>query len=191
MTAPDRPKVAAITIREARPDEYRVVARLTVDSYRTVGDPVLDDYVPELRDVAGRAAACPVLVAVDDTSGGILGTITYIPGPDNPFAELETEGEAGFRMFGVSPDARGRGIGRALVETVIERARSDGRRAIAIYTRPTMAAAHRLYASLGFERAPARDWEFEPDTWLWALELPVTDGQEPDPPVDAPESNAR
>jgi hypothetical protein len=34
-----------------------------------------------------------------------------------------------------------------------------------------MAAAHRLYASLGFERDPARDWEFEPGEWLWALSL--------------------
>ena len=40
--------------------------------------------------------------------------------------------------------------------------------AIAIYTRPSMTAAQRLYASLGFEREPDRDWEFEPGEWLLA-----------------------
>ena len=160
-----------VTIRDARPDEYDAIAELTVDSYRTVGDHMLDEYVPELRDVAGRAAACPVLVAVENATGRLLGTISYVPGPDNPFAEMERDGEAGFRMFGVSPDARGRGLGRALVETILARARLDGRTGIAIYTRPSMAAAHRLYASLGFERDPQRDWEFVPGEWLWALVL--------------------
>lgn len=160
-----------LTIRDARPEEYEAIAELTVDSYRTVGDHMLDEYVPELRDVAGRAAACPVLVAIDNATQCLVGTITYVPGPDNPFAEMERDGEAGFRMFGVSPDARGRGVGRALVDTIMARARADGRTGIAIYTRPSMAAAHHLYASLGFERDPARDWEFEPGEWLWALVL--------------------
>jgi hypothetical protein len=34
-----------------------------------------------------------------------------------------------------------------------------------------MAAAHRVYASFGFERDPSRDWEFEPGECLWAMSL--------------------
>jgi hypothetical protein len=34
-----------------------------------------------------------------------------------------------------------------------------------------MLAAHRMYAAYGFVRDPARDWEFEPGEWLWALTL--------------------
>jgi hypothetical protein len=33
------------------------------------------------------------------------------------------------------------------------------------------APAHRLYDSLGFARAPSRDWEFEPGEWLWSYVL--------------------
>jgi GNAT superfamily N-acetyltransferase len=158
-------------IREARPDEHDSIAELIVEAYRTVGDQKLDDYAPELRDVAGRASVCPVLVAADADTGRILGTLTYVPGPDSPLAELERDGEAGFRMFGVAPDGRRRGVGRALVNAAIERARAEGRTAIAIYTRPSMATAHQLYAGLGFVRDPTRDWEFEPGEWLWALSL--------------------
>jgi ribosomal protein S18 acetylase RimI-like enzyme len=53
----------------------------------------------------------------------------------------------------------------------VERARQDGRAGVAILTRPSMAAAHRLYESIGFVRDPSRDWEFEPGQWLWSYVL--------------------
>jgi GNAT superfamily N-acetyltransferase len=74
-------------------------------------------------------------------------------------------------MLAVTPVAQGRGVGRALVEAVLDRARAEGRGGIAIYTRPSMRAAHRLYGSMGFERDEWRDWEFEPGEWLWAFRL--------------------
>jgi ribosomal protein S18 acetylase RimI-like enzyme len=74
-------------------------------------------------------------------------------------------------MLAVAPEAQGRGVGRALIGEVATRARADGRTGIAIHTRPSMIAAHRLYESLGFVRDPARDWEFEPGEWLWAMAL--------------------
>jgi GNAT superfamily N-acetyltransferase len=159
-----------VTVREARQDEFDAVGDLTVAAYRAIPGETDDGYFAELRRVAARAASCTVLVAVDEY-GELLGTVTYIPGPDNPFAELERDGEAGFRMLAVSPAAQGRGIGRVLVEAALARARADGRAGVAIHTRPSMAAAHRVYASFGFERDPSRDWEFEPGEWLWAMSL--------------------
>ena len=74
-------------------------------------------------------------------------------------------------MLAVAPWAQGRGVGRALVEACIGRARAEGRSAIAILTRPSMRAAHNLYETLGFERDKAADWEFEPGEWLWGYRL--------------------
>ncbi|HEU4920908.1 MAG TPA: GNAT family N-acetyltransferase [Candidatus Limnocylindrales bacterium] len=162
--------VSPVTIREARPEEFDAVADLTVAAYYGVPDDQTHGYVSELRDVAGRAAACLVLVAVD-TSDRVLGAVTYVDGPGNAWAELEREDEAGFRMLAVAPDAQRRGIGRLLAEAVIARARAAGRGGIAIHTRPSMVAAHRLYESLGFVRDPQRDWEFAPGEWLWAMAL--------------------
>ncbi|HSL32611.1 MAG TPA: GNAT family N-acetyltransferase [Candidatus Limnocylindrales bacterium] len=159
-----------ITIREVRPEEFAAVADLTVAAYYGVPDDQTHGYVSELRDVAGRAGACLVLVAVD-ASGRVLGAVTYVDGPGNAWAELEREDEAGFRMLAVAPDAQGRGIGRLLAQAVIARARTAGRGGIAIFTRPSMATAHRLYESLGFLRDPERDWEFAPGEWLWAMAL--------------------
>jgi ribosomal protein S18 acetylase RimI-like enzyme len=162
-------------IREAAPFEYREIGELTVRAYATVGDPLLGDplytaYEAELRDVAGRAETCVVLVAVD-AADRLLGAVTYVPGPGTPWSETERDGEAGFRALAVDPGSRGMGVGRALATACLDRARGSGRTGVAILTRPSMTAAHRLYESLGFARTRPRDWEFEPGEWLWSYVL--------------------
>ena len=161
---------ATYTIREARPEEYEALGEIGVLAYSALEDESDVGYLPEVRNVVRRARAVPVLAAVEP-DGTLLGSVTYVPGPDSRYAELEREGEAGFRMLAVAPWAQGRGVGRALVEAVLERARADGRSGVAIYTRPSMGAAHRLYRSVGFERDPTRDWEFARGEWLWAFRL--------------------
>jgi ribosomal protein S18 acetylase RimI-like enzyme len=157
-----------VAIRDARPDEYEAIGELVVLAYAGLDDDD-PDYVDELRDTARRAGRVPVLVAVEG-DGPPLGTVTYVPGP-GPYAESEADDEAGIRMLAVAPWAQGRGIGRALAEHVVERARSDGLGGIAILTRPSMRTAHRLYESLGFVRDEASDWEFAPGSWLWGYRL--------------------
>ncbi|UCG46375.1 MAG: GNAT family N-acetyltransferase [Phycisphaerales bacterium] len=52
----------------------------------------------------------------------------------------------------VKPQLRGLGIGRALVETLIEKTRGMGYTAMLLDTVPSMQIAKALYASLGFRR---------------------------------------
>ena len=53
------------------------------------------------------------------------------------------------RMF-VDPSWRGRGVGRALLERLIEAARQRGHRELRLGTLPDMLPAQQLYGSLGF-----------------------------------------
>ena len=92
-------------IRLVRPDEYVALGDLTVAAYRTI--PYSDagsrtTYFVQLRDVELRAATSCVLVAVTP-AGELLGGVTYVGGPDDPYSEELREGEAGIRMLAVDP----------------------------------------------------------------------------------------
>ena len=164
------PSSTDFTIRLVEPADYDALARITLEAYEGNRDDLDDDYRDELRDVAGRSAACPVLVAVA-SDGGVLGGVAYVPGQDNPMSELERDGEAGIRMLAVDPATQGLGVGRALTVACLDRAREEGRSGMALYTRPANLAAQRLYESLGFARDPDRDWQYERGRWLWAFQL--------------------
>jgi len=162
---------AGFEIREARPDEYGRLADVLVEAY-SIFPETGGAYLEELRDIERRAASCAILVAIDG-AGRILGGATYVPGP-GPYAESEREGEAGIRMLAVSPAEQRRGIGRALTEACIARARAAGRRRIVLLTSSTMTAAHLMYERLGFRRAPARDWNPIEGLSLLGYELDLT-----------------
>jgi ribosomal protein S18 acetylase RimI-like enzyme len=53
-------------------------------------------------------------------------------------------------MLVVDPAARGRGVGRALMEECCRRARRDGSRVLALHTSPIMTAALAMYRKMGF-----------------------------------------
>ena len=65
---------------------------------------------------------------------------------------------AGIRMLVVDEHARGRGVGRALTEACIERARASGLAEVVLHTTKPMRVAHEMYERMGFIRAPELDF---------------------------------
>ncbi|HEX5540310.1 MAG TPA: GNAT family N-acetyltransferase [Micromonospora sp.] len=161
----------AISIRPALPADFDAIARLTVAAYEADGQLVGEHgYGRVLADVSSRAHAGELLVAVDQPSGTVLGSVLFVL-PGSPYAELSGSGEAEFRMLAVDPSAQGRGVGSALVRACLTRAVELNCQAVVICTRSFAAAAHRLYARLGFVRTPERDWSPMVDVELHVLRL--------------------
>ncbi|MFJ8462498.1 GNAT family N-acetyltransferase [Streptomyces swartbergensis] len=148
-----------IVIRPAEPGEYGPLGDITAHAY--LQDGLLDfgesdAYLGELKDVAKRAAAAEVLVALQGDE--LLGGVTFVPS-GGPMADIARPGEAEIRMLAVSRAARGRGAGEALVRSCVDRARAtEGCVRIVLSTQRTMHSAHRIYERLGFVRTPERDW---------------------------------
>jgi ribosomal protein S18 acetylase RimI-like enzyme len=159
---------ASVTIRHCAPAEYDVAGELVVQAYRTLGDSGDEFYERELRDVAGRAATSDVLVA--ESEGRIVGCVTHVDGL-KALSEVEDPDASTIRMLGVATEARGRGIGEALVRTCVDRACRSGRSRVRLDTRTSMTSAHRLYERLGFRRDPEHDWSPAPGIRLIAYVL--------------------
>jgi ribosomal protein S18 acetylase RimI-like enzyme len=162
-----------MTIRDVLAAEHAALGDLTVRAYAQLpGRPTSDGYAAKLRDVASRARDAEVLVAVADDDR-LLGGVTYVGDPANPWAEFTAPDEACLRMLAVAPEAQGGGVGGALVEACVERARRDGKRRLSLLTTPNMTAAHRLYGRFGFRRAPESDIIVEDGLQLrsYALDL--------------------
>jgi ribosomal protein S18 acetylase RimI-like enzyme len=147
----------AIQVRKAQPAEYEAAGRVTALAYREFvrrEDPSgWDEYLSFIADVGGRADRTTVLVAVEE--GRILGSLTLeLEGrTESDDAPLEPD-EAHIRMLGVDPDARRRGVARALMDASADLARAAGKHRLTLHTTRRMTAAQRMYEDMGFRRAP-------------------------------------
>ena len=159
-----------VMVREARESEIAEVGALTVEVY---GDGLVSpEYLEVLRDARSRweSPATATLVALDDGTDGLLGTVVYAA-PGSPWRNLGVDDEPEIRMLGVLPAARERGVGEALVRACFARAKAAGAPRLVLSTEVEMRAAQRLYARLGFVRAVDRDWAPVPGLTLLAYVL--------------------
>jgi ribosomal protein S18 acetylase RimI-like enzyme len=165
----------ALVIRPALDAEYERLGELTVEAYLADGFLVgglADPYADQLRDVAFRAARSDVLVAAE--ADRLLGGVTFALAGSGMTNIAET-GESEIRMLAVAPEGRGRGLGTALAEACLDRARAaDGVKRVVLSSLEEMETAHRIYERLGFARDPQRDWSPLPDfppLWVYSLDL--------------------
>jgi ribosomal protein S18 acetylase RimI-like enzyme len=157
-----------VRLRRATPADHEAAGDVTVAAYAdfTLGPD--DPYVARLRDAASRDREAELWVATPDDSDQVVGNVTVCP-QGSPWRELAGPDEGEFRMLAGAPAARGRGVGEALARLAVDRAAEQGARAVVLSSLAEMAGAHRLYERLGFERAPARDWQPVPGVSLIAF----------------------
>lgn len=164
-----------VTIRNTREDDYDAVGAVleaAYAEYRPPADALLSDqeraawdrYLEDVIDVHSRVDQSELIVA--EEGGRLLGTVTFYPpysGVHYP-TEVEHQGFpeewAAFRLLGVHPDTRGRGIGGKLTRECLRRAADRSAPTVGLHTLPMMETAGRMYARMGWVRAP--EWDFHP-----------------------------
>ncbi|MDI2127208.1 GNAT family N-acetyltransferase [Yinghuangia seranimata] len=103
---------------------------------------------------------------VAELDGRVVGAVAMVRG-DAP------DGWGRLRWVILHPDARGRGIGRALFERAMTEARDRGYAGVYLWTIAGLDAAHHLYKSAGFRvthSEPTRTWGI--DAIEQRMELP-------------------
>lgn len=163
-----------VVFRRAVPADFPEVRRITRDAYLRAGHFVADHpYMSVLEDVEHRAEHARVWVA--EAAGKVVAAVT-LTFAGQPYSEIAQDGELEFRMLAVDPACQGVGVGGAVVREIVGHARQlPGIEAISITSATFMERAHALYESLGFRRAPERDWYVPGEhvlLWVFRLELP-------------------
>jgi ribosomal protein S18 acetylase RimI-like enzyme len=165
-----------MVIRDIYPDELPDIGELRLAAYRADGFLAPESsYAPRLREL-GSDGLGVVLVALDFDGGPPLGTVMLQSWP-HAGKVVQGPGEGEIRALAVRREARGTGVGRALLAAVIDRAAREGIRHLLLSTQPDMKAAQHLYEEAGFIRLPERDWAPEPGDPLLAFGLQIGTGK--------------
>jgi GNAT superfamily N-acetyltransferase len=150
----------SFTIRDARDDERGVVRDLTIEAYGVYATIMEPEAWAGLDGAVRRALQSDTAQRiVADDHGTLIGSVMLFPPDTAAYGEFTGALAAPeLRLLAVPESARGRGVGRALVEECIRRARAAGARTLGLHTSKSMARARDLYLRMGFERAPETDF---------------------------------
>jgi predicted N-acetyltransferase YhbS len=142
-----------VEIRPATASDAGAVTALWTEAYSSQGP---EGRLAPYEEAEFFASAVDGEPFVAEHEGEVVGVVVFYR-PGAPGGPTEAANEAGLTRLAVRRDARGQRIERELAGLCEQRAREEGAAAIALWSRPYQAGAHRLYESLGYRRAPERD----------------------------------
>lgn len=152
--------MTGLVVRDARSAELDRVRAITRAAYAEFAEVMAPSAWNAFRGAMESAlrmdTAAECIVAMDGDE--MLGSVLFFPAGldaygDGPLAEPE------FRLLAVAPAARGRGVGRMLIEACVARARAMGSTELGLHTSKSFRAAVAIYEKMGFERVPERDFQ--------------------------------
>jgi GNAT superfamily N-acetyltransferase len=171
--------VKGLRIRDARPGDRSAIEAVTLAAYQQYAAlmPALwESYRQNI--LVTLAAAPPDTQIVAEEEGRIVGSVLLYPGGtviNRPGGGSTTLSSPEVRLLAVAPGVRGKGVGAALMQECVTRARASGTASLTLHTTDIMQAAMRLYERMGFVRAPEIDFEPAPGVVVKGYRLDLRD----------------
>ena len=146
-----------IRIRDYQSSDADNLNRLAIAAFSQFRDHYQDwpAMLAGLSKTSDLSASGEVIVAELQITGlrdKFAGAVAYF-GPNSQKAAFFDQRWPIIRMLVVDPAFRGKGIGRALSDECIARAKRDGSPIIALHTSPIMSVALPMYLKMGFVKA--------------------------------------
>ncbi len=170
-------RISDLRIRDAGPSDQESIRIVTLKAYQEYAPQVStllwEGYRQNILDTLAEVTPAEQIVA--EQNGTILGTVLLYPagltfqrsdGAPTPRSELPE-----VRLLAVAPSQRGQGIGAALMDECVRRARASGAAALTLHTTDIMQAAMGLYERMGFVRAPELDFKPAPELTIKGFRL--------------------
>ena len=144
--------MAEIRLRDYQRADAENLNRIAVSAFDQFQDHYSD--WPAMRAGLSKTSDLGVSgeVIIAELQGTFAGAVAYF-GPNSQKAAFFDQRWPIIRMLVVDPAFRGKGIGRALSNACIARARRDGSPIIALHTSPIMSVALPMYLKMGFVKA--------------------------------------
>ena len=163
-----------LKIRGARSGDRDAARKITLSAFQQYAalmppprwEGYRENILATLTDIA------PAQHIVAEKEGVILGSVLLYP-PGTAFSTPE-EGPLTcpeVRLLAVAPEARGQGIGTALMEECIRRTHQLGAVCLNLHTTDMMQVAMRMYERMGFVRTPEMDFHPDPSITIKAYRL--------------------
>ncbi|MFN4000458.1 GNAT family N-acetyltransferase [Algoriphagus sp.] len=154
-------------IREGQEGEFGEIGKLLESVYSGLkGFPQPDDlpeYYDTLRQI-GRFTEKPktsLLIALNSQSE-VIGAVVYFGDMSHYGSKgiaTQESNAAGIRFLAVASKARGEGIGKALTDACIQKAKASGLTQVILHTTHTMMTAWKMYEKMGFQRSEELDFD--------------------------------
>ncbi len=155
------PNPSQLRIRDAHAADMPAIRDLTLEAYGEYAAIMAPAAWAGLYSAVRRGLSPDVVAEriVAERDGMIVGSVMLYPEGSDAYGGATPPLEwPEVRLLAVSPAARGQGIGAALMEECIRRARSAGASRIGLHTSKSMTAAMELYRKMGFKRFPQKDF---------------------------------
>ncbi len=168
-----------LVLRDARPEELGAVRDLTLRAYA--------EHAAIMAPAAWAGLDAAVRAALDDVGAEdrivaerdavLLGSVMLFPPTTDAYrgAAVRVTWPV-LRLLAVDPGARGQGVGHALVDECVRRARRMGAAELGLHSSESLRAAIRMYQRMGFERAPEHDFHPPGAELVMAFRLPLGAG---------------
>jgi GNAT superfamily N-acetyltransferase len=155
--------VSKYVIRDASDGDRDRIVELTERAYaefeHEMDENTWRGFSHAMRSVLSDPGDAHCIVADDD--GRLLGSVFYFATGTRAYGNGDSVASPEFRLLAVAPNARGRGVGRALIDECIRRARAEGAAELGLHTSKSFKTALAMYQKLGFTHAPDRDFHPE------------------------------
>ena len=144
--------MAEIRLKDYEDADAENLNRLAVSAYEQFRHHYEDwpAMLAGLSKTSALSASGEIIVA--ELESKLAGAVAYF-GPNSQKAAFFDQRWPIIRMLVVDPAFRGKGIGQALSDACIARARRDGSPIIALHTSPIMSVALPMYLRMGFTKA--------------------------------------
>jgi GNAT superfamily N-acetyltransferase len=169
----------ASRIREARADDRAAIEAVTLaayEQYATVMPALWGVYRQNILSTLAGASPDAQIVAEDQ--GRVVGSVLL----NRAGSAIARQGGGSLtltspevRLLAVAPEARGQGVGAALMQECVAQARASGAASLILHTNEVMQVAVRLYERMGFVRDPERDFQPVPGVIVKGYRLDLRD----------------